>query len=202
MGWLNEFKTFAFKGNVIDLAVGIILGVAFGKVVSSLVSDVIMPPIGLVDRRRRLQPAGRHAQGRFGQQRGACRPAGEDQLRDVHQHRHRVSHRRIRRVRAREGRQRRQAPRGGRPRPVRRGKGPRRDPRHPQKSGLRSGQRPAGGNRVGRWRHGVTAPLALPRPAPCRRLRSLAGSLAFSTTARIIQSPSVNGSRLAPGRPV
>jgi large conductance mechanosensitive channel len=47
MGWLKEFKAFAFKGNVIDLAVGIIIGVAFGKVVSSLVSDVVMPPIGL-----------------------------------------------------------------------------------------------------------------------------------------------------------
>jgi large conductance mechanosensitive channel len=47
MGWLKDFKAFAFKGNVIDLAVGIIIGVAFGKVVSSLVSDVVMPPIGL-----------------------------------------------------------------------------------------------------------------------------------------------------------
>ncbi|NUP99800.1 MAG: large conductance mechanosensitive channel protein MscL [Armatimonadetes bacterium] len=45
---LNEFKTFIARGNVIDLAVGIILGGAFGKIVSSLVEDVIMPPIGLV----------------------------------------------------------------------------------------------------------------------------------------------------------
>ncbi|MDP4282316.1 MAG: large-conductance mechanosensitive channel protein MscL [Bacteroidota bacterium] len=42
----KDFKDFAFKGNVIDLAVGIIIGAAFGKIVSSLVSDVIMPPIG------------------------------------------------------------------------------------------------------------------------------------------------------------
>src|SRR5713101_9937931 len=45
---LKEFKQFAARGNVIDLAVGVIIGAAFGKVVSSLVSDVVMPPIGLV----------------------------------------------------------------------------------------------------------------------------------------------------------
>jgi large conductance mechanosensitive channel len=42
----KEFKTFAMRGNVIDLAVGVIIGAAFGKVVSSLVDDIIMPPIG------------------------------------------------------------------------------------------------------------------------------------------------------------
>jgi large conductance mechanosensitive channel len=45
---LKEFKEFASKGNVIDLAVGVIIGVAFGAVVTSLVNDVIMPPIGLL----------------------------------------------------------------------------------------------------------------------------------------------------------
>ena len=45
---LKEFKEFAMRGNVIDLAVGIIIGAAFGKIVTSLVNDVIMPPIGLV----------------------------------------------------------------------------------------------------------------------------------------------------------
>ena len=45
---VDEFKAFAMKGNVIDLAVGIIIGAAFGKIVSSLVSDIIMPPIGLL----------------------------------------------------------------------------------------------------------------------------------------------------------
>ncbi|MFA6037130.1 MAG: large-conductance mechanosensitive channel protein MscL [Legionellales bacterium] len=45
---LNEFKTFAMRGNMIDMAVGIIIGAAFGKVVSSLVSDIIMPPIGFI----------------------------------------------------------------------------------------------------------------------------------------------------------
>lgn len=43
---LNEFKTFAMRGNVIDLAVGVIIGAAFGKIVTSLVNDVVMPPIG------------------------------------------------------------------------------------------------------------------------------------------------------------
>ena len=46
--WSDEFKTFAVKGNVIDMAVGIIIGAAFGKIVDSLVKDVIMPPIGLL----------------------------------------------------------------------------------------------------------------------------------------------------------
>ena len=44
---LKEFKDFAMRGNVVDMAVGIIIGAAFGKIVSSLVADVIMPPIGL-----------------------------------------------------------------------------------------------------------------------------------------------------------
>ena len=45
---LKEFKAFAARGNVIDLAVGVIIGAAFGKIVASLVSDIIMPPIGLM----------------------------------------------------------------------------------------------------------------------------------------------------------
>lgn len=48
MGMINEFKTFAVKGNMVDMAVGIIVGAAFGKIVSSLVGDVIMPPIGVL----------------------------------------------------------------------------------------------------------------------------------------------------------
>ncbi len=46
--FLSDFKSFALKGNVIDMAVGVVIGGAFGKIVSSLVSDVIMPPIGLL----------------------------------------------------------------------------------------------------------------------------------------------------------
>ncbi len=48
MKFLDEFKTFAMKGNMVDMAVGIIIGGAFGKIISSLVSDIIMPPIGVL----------------------------------------------------------------------------------------------------------------------------------------------------------
>jgi large conductance mechanosensitive channel len=48
MSMLDEFKEFAMKGNVVDLAVGVIMGAAFAPIVSSLVSDVIMPPIGYI----------------------------------------------------------------------------------------------------------------------------------------------------------
>jgi len=45
---LKEFREFALKGNVIDMAIGVIIGVAFGKIVTSLVSDILMPPLGLL----------------------------------------------------------------------------------------------------------------------------------------------------------
>lgn len=48
MSVLKEFKEFAMRGNVIDLAIGIVIGAAFGKIVTSLVADVIMPPLGLL----------------------------------------------------------------------------------------------------------------------------------------------------------
>lgn len=48
MGMLQEFKEFAMRGNVIDLAVGLIMGAAFGPIISTLVDNVIMPPIGLI----------------------------------------------------------------------------------------------------------------------------------------------------------
>ena len=48
MKLVDEFKSFAMKGNVVDLAIGIIIGAAFGKIVSSMVSDIIMPPLGLL----------------------------------------------------------------------------------------------------------------------------------------------------------
>jgi len=47
MSFVSEFKEFAMRGNVIDLAVGVVIGGAFGKIVSSLVGDIIMPPIGM-----------------------------------------------------------------------------------------------------------------------------------------------------------
>ncbi|MDB5146808.1 MAG: Large-conductance mechanosensitive channel [Mucilaginibacter sp.] len=48
MAIVKEFKEFAMRGNVVDLAVGVIIGAAFGKIVTSLVADIIMPPIGMV----------------------------------------------------------------------------------------------------------------------------------------------------------
>lgn len=48
MGMMKEFKDFAVKGNVVDMAVGIVIGAAFGTIIKSLVADVIMPPIGLL----------------------------------------------------------------------------------------------------------------------------------------------------------
>jgi large conductance mechanosensitive channel len=48
MSMMQEFKTFAMRGNVIDMAVGIVIGAAFGKIVSSLVGDIIMPPLGIM----------------------------------------------------------------------------------------------------------------------------------------------------------
>ena len=48
MSMMQEFKTFAMRGNVVDMAVGIIIGGAFGKIIASFVADVIMPPLGLL----------------------------------------------------------------------------------------------------------------------------------------------------------
>ena len=48
MAFIKEFKEFAMRGNVIDLAVGVVIGAAFGKIVTSLVNDIIMPPIGYI----------------------------------------------------------------------------------------------------------------------------------------------------------
>ena len=48
MSMLTEFKNFAMRGNVVDMAVGVIIGGAFGKIVTSLVSDILMPPIGIL----------------------------------------------------------------------------------------------------------------------------------------------------------
>jgi len=48
MGMLKEFRDFAVRGNVVDMAVGIVIGAAFGKIVTSLVNDIVMPPIGML----------------------------------------------------------------------------------------------------------------------------------------------------------
>ena len=67
MSWAREFREFAIKGNVVDLAVGVIIGTAFGKIVSSLVADLIMPIIGaLIGGIRRARELGGVA----------CRPQG------------------------------------------------------------------------------------------------------------------------------
>jgi len=50
MGWIKEFKTFLNRGNVMDLAVGVIIGAAFGKIVTSLVADILMPIVGIATR--------------------------------------------------------------------------------------------------------------------------------------------------------
>ena len=48
MGLINEFKAFILRGNVVEMAVGLVIGAAFGKIVSSFVADIVMPPLGLV----------------------------------------------------------------------------------------------------------------------------------------------------------
>ncbi|PID89855.1 MAG: large conductance mechanosensitive channel protein MscL [Bacteroidetes bacterium] len=48
MGFLKDFKAFAMRGNIVDMAVGIVIGAAFGKIVSSFVKDILMPPIGIL----------------------------------------------------------------------------------------------------------------------------------------------------------
>ncbi len=48
MGLMKEFRTFAVRGNVVDMAVGIIIGASFGRIVSSFVADIIMPPVGML----------------------------------------------------------------------------------------------------------------------------------------------------------
>ena len=87
----KEFKEFAMRGNVVDMAIGIIIGGAFGKIVTSMVNDIIMPPIGLVLGRVDFsslfhQPVGNALRYAGGRQEGrSCR----DQLRRLPQHGHR-----------------------------------------------------------------------------------------------------------------
>ena len=57
MGMVKDFKEFALRGNVVDMAVGIIIGGAFGKIVSSMVGDILMPPIGRLVGGASLKPA-------------------------------------------------------------------------------------------------------------------------------------------------
>ena len=93
MGMIKEFKEFAMKGNVVDMAVGIVIGAAFGKIVSSFVSDVIMPPLGMLlghlDFSNLMITLARNR----------WRAGGRgDSLRRVHQHGRRFHDRGVRRV--------------------------------------------------------------------------------------------------------
>ena len=89
----SEFKEFAMKGNVIDLAVGVVIGAAFGKIVASLVADIIMPPIGLavgginftdLAVRLGLDPAGKPVLLKYGELRPDDLRVPDRRLRAVH----------------------------------------------------------------------------------------------------------------------
>ena len=76
---IDEFKQFAMRGNVIDLAVGVVIGAAFGKIVSSLVADVIMPPIGvLVGGVNLFHRSGHHTQAGPDSRIGRSHPGRDD----------------------------------------------------------------------------------------------------------------------------
>ncbi len=94
----KEFRDFIMRGNVLDLAVAVIIGAAFGKIVTSLVNDILMPPLGLVAQERRFQqsvyrsfrrPLRDFGAGESGRRRN-------HQLRLVSQQRHRFFDRRVR----------------------------------------------------------------------------------------------------------
>ena len=103
MGILKEFRDFAARGNVIDLAVGVIIGAAFGKIVASLVADIIMPPIGMVlggvdFSNLFIALNGAQLRDTRGGKEGR---RTDDQLRPVPQHRLRIPDRRLRDLPAR-----------------------------------------------------------------------------------------------------
>lgn len=94
MSILKEFKEFALKGTVVDLAVGVIIGVAFGKVVTSVVNDIIMPPIGRIMGGVNINDL-LTCQRRFGNQiprSGQGSRNGRHRLRLIRQHTHRLHH--------------------------------------------------------------------------------------------------------------
>ena len=95
---LKEFKEFALRGNVMDMAIGVIIGTAFGKIISSLVSDILMPPIGaLLGECRFHEYLLESIRGEV-QEPGGC-PGGRrshHQYRSVHQHVDRFHHHRSR----------------------------------------------------------------------------------------------------------
>ena len=80
MSLASEFKEFAMRGNVVDMAVGIVIGAAFGKIVSSFVADVLMPPLGLLLGGVDFSRSGRHAEACAGRRASG----GDVELRQVH----------------------------------------------------------------------------------------------------------------------
>ena len=108
---LSEFKQFVVRGNVLDMAVGIIIGAAFGTIVSSLVADVLMPPIGLalggIDFTNMFVTLkdGAKAAGPAVARRGESGWGGDRQLRRLRQRHRQLPHRRLLRVPAGQGRE-------------------------------------------------------------------------------------------------
>ena len=107
MGMLQEFREFSLRGNVVDMAVGIVIGAAFGKIATSFVSDVLMPPARHHARGRRLR-----GQGGRGARRRRRRPGRRGGTTASSSTRHRLHHRGPRRLPAREGHQHAAAPAG------------------------------------------------------------------------------------------
>lgn len=101
---LKEFKEFAMKGNVVDMAIGIIIGVAFGKIISSLVADVLMPPIGMLMGNLDFSNLFFALNSQVYESLQAAKDAGgaDDQLRPFHQHGARLRHRGVRHLPARQ----------------------------------------------------------------------------------------------------
>ena len=98
MGMLQEFKDFALRGNVVDMAVGVVIGAAFGKIVTSFTNDLLMPPIGMLTGGMDFSDLAVTLKEPIGEIAG-----GRDQLRRVHQRGDRLRDRRVRDLPAREG---------------------------------------------------------------------------------------------------
>ncbi len=159
----KEFREFAMRGNVVDLAVGVIIGAAFGTVVNSLVNDVIMPPIGLIlggvdfSSLFVVLKQGTKAAGPYMPAGGSkARRRGHGQHRRLHQRAHQLRHRRVCGFPARQGSKRCAAPdagSAGRRRSDAAGKAPDGDPRSDE--GARLGRTPRhrrGTNERADWR--------------------------------------------------
>jgi hypothetical protein len=112
---LKEFKEFAMRGNVLDMAIGIIIGAAFGKIVSSFVADIVMPPVGMLMGQVDFSQLFIALNGQHYDTLAAAKEAGvgDAELRPLREHDPRFPHRRLRRVPPREGGELREAQAGG-----------------------------------------------------------------------------------------